>query len=177
MLFLDAENPEAVIEIATRLNLASDRGRRMIEELMAFARKADTQLVPVEMTNLIRETAQVLQATLPPGVTLHLHLTDNVPPGLADAAQFDRILTNLIINARDAMPEGGRIMISNDVVQFDHVPPGSWQINDAPYFRVMVTDTGVGMDETDPGAHLRAILHDEIGGKGNRPGPLRWSMA
>jgi signal transduction histidine kinase len=51
------------------------------------------------------------------------------------------------MNARDALPEGGEIVVSTDVIQFDDIPANSWQINDVPYLRVMVSDNGTGMDE------------------------------
>lgn len=166
MLFLDAERADTVVEIANRLNVAADRGRKMIEELMAFARRADTQLAPVDMAELIRETAQTLQTAMPPEVRFELHLAGDVPPVMADAAQVDRVLTNLIINARDAMPEGGRVLISSDVVHFDRVPQGLFQINDAPYFRVMVSDTGTGMDEATQARVFEPFFTTKSVGKG-----------
>ncbi len=147
LLFLDADKPASVLEIATRLNHASERGQRMIEELMAFARKTETQLAPVDMAGVIRETAAALRGALTPAVRLELQLAEGMPDVPADSAQIDRILTNLIINARDAMPQGGCITITTDAVQFDSLPPGLWPINDAPYFRIRVADAGTGMDE------------------------------
>ncbi len=154
MLAIRPDNPETVLAIARRLDTAADRGCQMVEELMAFARKADTHLVRSDVARLIRQCAQVLQESLPRTITLDLHPAENAPPVLIDPAQFDRILTNLVVNARDAMPQGGRIMISSDVVHFGSLPPNSWKITDAPYFRVMVSDTRHGHGRGDAGAHL-----------------------
>jgi signal transduction histidine kinase len=166
MLSLRPENPEAVLAIAKRLDTAADRGCQMVEELMAFARKADTHLARVDSARLIRETGQTLQASLPETIALELHPAESVPPVLVDSTQFDRILTNLVVNARDAMPEGGRILVSSDVVHFGSLPPNSWKIKDAPYFRVMVSDTGTGMDEATQVRIFEPFFTTKSAGKG-----------
>jgi signal transduction histidine kinase len=121
----------------------------MMQELLVFAQKTEARLSPVDITAQIKETAQLLQASLPANVSLSLQqLEEDMPPILADATQLDRILTNLILNARDALPEGGEITISTDLVRFDHLHESSWQINDVPYLRVNISDNGMGMDET-----------------------------
>ena len=166
MLSLRSDNPEAVLAIAKRLDTAADRGCQMVEELMAFARKADTHLARVDSARLIRETGQTLQASLPETIALELHPAESVPPVLVDSTQFDRILTNLVVNARDAMPQGGRILISSDVVHFGSLPPNSWKIKDAPYFRVMVSDTGTGMDEATQVRIFEPFFTTKSAGKG-----------
>jgi two-component system cell cycle sensor histidine kinase/response regulator CckA len=166
MLPLDVNNPEAVLQIAERLKRASDRGCHMIEELLLFARKADTNLVAVDVAPQIRETMDILQACLPANVSLDLHLEKNLPPILADSAQLDRILTNLVMNARDAMPEGGKIMVSTDIVQFDRIPSDSWRIKNVPYLRLMISDTGVGMDEAIQSKIFEPFFTTKTAGKG-----------
>ena len=166
MLSLRSESPEAVLAIAKRLDTAANRGCQMVEELMAFARKADTHLARVDTAQLIRETGQTLQASLPETIALELHPAESVPPVLVDSTQFDRILTNLVVNARDAMPQGGRIVISSDVVHFGSLPPNSWNIKDAPYFRVMVSDTGTGMDEATQVHIFEPFYTTKSAGKG-----------
>jgi signal transduction histidine kinase len=166
VLVMKPEDPAAVLAIAKRLNTAADRGCQMVEELMAFSRKTDTHLVRTDTARLIKETAQGLQASLPPAITLELHPAENVPPVLVDPTQFDRILTNLVVNARDAMPQGGRIVISSDVVHFGSLPPDSWKIRNAPYFRVIVSDTGMGMDEATQARIFEPFFTTKSAGKG-----------
>ena len=166
MLSLDADDPDAIRQAAQRLNQATDRGCQMIEELMVFARKAETNLVTVNMVKQITETMQMLQACLPANIGLKLHLEKNLPAIMADPTHLDRILTNLVINARDAMPEGGTIAVSTDVIQFDHIPANSWAIENAPYLRVMISDTGVGMDETIQSRIFEPFFTTKTAGKG-----------
>ena len=166
ILPMRADNAEAVLAIARRLNTAADRGCQMVEELMAFARKAETHLTRMNTARLIRDMEQPLQSCLPPSITLELRPSENVPPVLVDSTQFDRILTNLIVNARDAMPQGGRITIKSDVVHFGSLPPNSWKIKDAPYFRVRVSDTGTGMDEATQVRIFEPFFTTKSAGKG-----------
>jgi two-component system, cell cycle sensor histidine kinase and response regulator CckA len=111
LLPLEAEHPENVRHLAERMTQTTDRGCQMIEELMVFARKTDTHLIPVNMVNQITETTQMLQGCLPANIALHLHLEQNISTILGDPTQLDRILTNLFLNARDAMPDGGRLLL------------------------------------------------------------------
>ena len=148
LLPLVANEPEEVLQVAQQLTKTTDHGYDMLQELLVFARETEAHLLPVDMTAQIKETAQLLQTSLPADVTLSLQqLEEDMPPILADAIQLDRILSNLIINARDALPEGGEIVISTDLVRFDRMHANSWQINDVPYLRVNISDNGTGMDE------------------------------
>jgi signal transduction histidine kinase len=143
-----ANNPEQVSQIASQLEKATDRGCGMVEELLLFARKTEAHLILVDIPGQIHETVQMLRSSLPENISLTLHLEEDLPWVWADIGQVDRILTNLIVNARDAMPNGGNLTISSDAVKFDHIPTNSWQIKNTPYLRVQVSDTGMGMDET-----------------------------
>jgi signal transduction histidine kinase len=147
LLPMVADEPAEVIKVAEQLTKTTDRGYAMLQELLVFARQTEAKLMPVDMATQIREMTQMLQASLPENMTLSLELEGDMPPVFADAGQLDRMLTNLIMNARDAMPEGGEITISTDLVRFDRIHANSWQIGDAPYLRVRISDTGTGMDE------------------------------
>jgi signal transduction histidine kinase len=142
-----ANEPEQVVQIAEQLNKASDRGCEMAKELLVFARKTKTNLFPIDMTAQIKELAQMLRNSLPANLSLSLELEEDLPSILADASHLNRILTNLIMNARDALPEGGRITVSTDLIRFDAIHASSWQIKDVPYLRLKISDTGTGMDE------------------------------
>jgi two-component system cell cycle sensor histidine kinase/response regulator CckA len=147
MLPLKADDPEAVNQIAGQLDRATDRGCNLMNELLVFARKTDAHLVPVNMAALIGEIMQLLRPTLPGSINLSLHLEENLPDISADSSQLDRILTNLIMNARDALPNGGTLTVSSDVIRFDQSRANPWLLKDSPYLRVMISDTGSGMDE------------------------------
>jgi len=161
-----AHDPKQVIQIAEALDKATFRGCDMVEELMLFARKTEAHLKPVNLTGQIKETTQLFRSSLPAKVRLSVQLEEKAQHVLADAGQLDRILTNLLVNARDAMPQGGDIAVSTDIIRFDHIPTDSWQIKDVPYLRVKISDTGEGMDEATQSHIFEPFFTTKPAGKG-----------
>lgn len=147
LLSLEAGNPEQIAKIAETLDKAADRGSGLMRELLVFARKTEANLSSIDVSLRINETVDMIRASMPSHVTLITKLEEGLPHIFADPGQIDRILTNLIVNAKDAMPQGGTVTISSEVVQFDPAPPHSWQSDDVLYFCLKVADTGIGMDE------------------------------
>jgi len=147
LLPLQADEPEEVVKIAQMLDKTTDRGTGLLQELLVFARKTDAHLTSLDITARIMETAEMLRPALPQNMELVLKLADGLPTIFADPGQLDRIITNLVINARDAMPQGGTITISAEIVQFDPMPPRAGQLDDMPYLCLKVSDTGTGMSE------------------------------
>ena len=166
LLPMVANDPAQVLKLATQMNKTTDRGCDMMKELLVFSRKTDAHLVPVDIAGQIKEATSLLQATMPNNVTISLHLEPDTPPILADPGQVDRILTNLIVNARDAMPEGGHIGVVVDVVRFDPAHAESWRIKDAPFLRVRISDTGTGMDEATQSQIFEPFFTTKPAGKG-----------
>jgi signal transduction histidine kinase len=166
LLQMEANDPQVVMELAQRMKKATDQGRGMVEELLHFARKTETRLDPVDIARQIKHTVRTQQSCLPGDIALSLHLDEDLPAVLADAGHIDRILTNLIVNARDALPNGGSIMISTDVIRFDRIPADTWQIKDAPYLRVIVSDTGTGIDEATQARIFEPFFTTKPAGKG-----------
>lgn len=151
---LKLDDRALVVEISQNLIKASDRGAYLIRELSAFSRQTETHLISVDSTRAIKETTGMLHSTLPPKVQLILQLGENLPSIHADPSHLDRILTNLIMNAKDAMPDGGPITLSAEVVQFDPSPRLSSATSNIPYLCIKIADRGTGMDEA---TRLRAF--------------------
>ena len=84
---------------------------------------------------------------------------DALGPVSADPGQLEQVLMNLAVNARDAMPDGGRLTIETAEVELDASTPRRSGRRARAVRDAVVTDTGTGMIERDPGAHLRAVLH------------------
>jgi len=147
LLPLELSRPEEIIKIAETLDEAADRGSERMHELLVFARKVDVHLCSVDIVPLIYEIVDAHKAWLPKNVSINLQISEGLPSVFVDPSHFDRILTNLIINARDAMPQGGRISISTQVVHFDPAFPHSWQLDNTSYLCLKLSDTGVGMNE------------------------------
>jgi CheY-like chemotaxis protein len=113
---------------------------------LAFSRKQAIQPVPLNLNNVLSGIEKLLHRLIGENITI----TTNIPPDpgmvLADAGQMEQVILNLAINARDAMPDGGRLTlelknseISHSAVAPDNLKPGR-------YLELIVSDTGVGMD-------------------------------
>ena len=124
------------------------RAAALTHRLLAFARRQTLQPKPVELDELIGGMAELVRHTVGPAITVDLHMGDGIWNVLCDPSQLENAVLNIAINARDAMPEGGRLTIRTadlrltaaDVLGQDEAGPGE-------YVQVSVADTGTGMDE------------------------------
>lgn len=132
-------------ESLRRLRLArgaAERGARLTHQLLAFSRKQRLTLTPVDLNRLVSEASDMLFRTIGSTVRIETVLTQGLWPALVDPTQVELVLLNLAINARDAMPNGGRLAIRTANVSHGQAP-GCVQPGD--YVLISVTDTGEGM--------------------------------
>jgi PAS domain S-box-containing protein len=121
---------------------AAERGATLTQRMLAFARKQELKLETVDPVALVRGMADLLQRTIGGGVRIDTQFPLIVQRVHADPAQLELGLLNLAVNARDAMPEGGRIIIA---AREEKVGPGEG-LKRGIYVCLSVTDTGKGMD-------------------------------
>jgi PAS domain S-box-containing protein len=134
--------------IARMIDEAAERGAALTQQLLAFARKQPLQPRATDINELILDVAKLLRPTLGEHMEVDCDLDEAVSPALVDPSQLTTALLNLAINARDAMPGGGKLTITSGSVILDEthvdmhndVRPGSYVI-------VTVSDTGVGIPE------------------------------
>ena len=124
---------------------AAERGATLTQRMLAFARKQELKLQCVDCIALVRDMADLLQTTLGSGITIETRFPLAMVPAHADPTQLELALLNLAVNARDAMPGGGLIIveaaeIAVDVGERPDLAAGA-------YIRLAVTDAGEGMDE------------------------------
>jgi PAS domain S-box-containing protein len=119
----------------------AQRGAALTQRLLAFARRQDLKIEPRNLSVLIREAADLIERSAGPSVDLRRVLAADLPLTLVDANQIELAVLNLVINARDAMPNGGVLTITVDYPETSaaELPPGR-------YVRLAVSDTGCGMD-------------------------------
>ena len=121
--------------------LATERGAALTHRMLAFARKQDIEQRVIDIPQLIGETCELLKRSLGPSYVIGCHFEDTVPNVLADPNQLESALLNLAFNARDAMPDGGKVTIS---VRLAHNPSGD--LPDGNYVSIAIKDGGHGMD-------------------------------
>jgi PAS domain S-box-containing protein len=120
------------------------RGAALTQRLLAFARRQDLNVEAKNVADLVRGAADLIERSAGAQIELQFDLPDALPPALVDANQIELAILNLVVNARDAMPNGGVLSIAVeqvDVATAGDLPAGR-------YVRVIVSDSGHGMDAT-----------------------------
>jgi CheY-like chemotaxis protein len=107
--------------------------------MLAFARRQELKPEPVDLSRLVRDMTDLLQRSIGPSVRIETRFPPGLPPALVDAHQLELALLNLVVNARDAMPEGGTVTIAARAGEGEPGEAG-------PMLCLSVTDTGTGMD-------------------------------
>jgi CheY-like chemotaxis protein len=133
--------PEAKILGMTRR--AAEQGSELVRRLLAFARKQKLEPRPIDIGTLRAAVSDLLTHTLGGLVNIEWKVDPDVPPAFADQAQLELALVNLIINARDAMPDGGTVTVSVESRSATHEDLPGLQPGD--YVRLRVADTGTGI--------------------------------
>ncbi len=123
---------------------AVERGSRLTAQLLAFSRKQPLVAVSLDVGDAIAGMAGLLASTLGAAVRIATRVNDDLWPALLDPNQFEAALLNLALNARDAMPAGGRLLISADNVVITPVSPWT-ELPPGDYVNVTLSDTGTGM--------------------------------
>jgi CheY-like chemotaxis protein len=130
-----------------KIRKQAERAASLTRQLLAFARRQVLEPQNVNVNALVTETIGLMEKVIGSHVRIELHLAQDLAPAWADPGQIEQILMNLCINARDAMPQGGRLIISTEAAELkagaeeyrSYFRPGR-------YVLLSVTDTGTGMD-------------------------------
>ena len=137
------------------------RGTALTQRLLAFARQQDLQLEPRDLADVIRGMSDLIDRAVGAGIEVQMDLPPSVPAALIEANQIELAVLNLVVNGRDAMPDGGVLTISLDQVEgtIADLPPGQ-------YVRLSVIDTGHGMSEETLGKATDPFFSTKELGKG-----------
>ncbi|HEY0820802.1 MAG TPA: PAS domain S-box protein [Rhizobacter sp.] len=132
---------QALLDNAVR---GARRGAELTQRMLAFARRQALKPVAVQVPELVRGMAGLLQTSLGPGVSIETHFADALSPVLVDANQLELALLNLAVNARDAMPRGGMIAIA---AREETTAGPAGKPAQGRYVCLSLRDEGEGMDE------------------------------
>jgi two-component system, cell cycle sensor histidine kinase and response regulator CckA len=137
-------------EDTRQISRAAERSAALTRQLLAFARRELIQPQMLDINTVVRHSRPMLSTLLGENVELILKLAPNVLVAYADARQLEQSLVNLVVNARDAMPQGGRVTIETRAVRLEPDSRVSRKLGDATlsgsFVMLAVTDTGHGMD-------------------------------
>ena len=124
---------------------ASKRAAALTHRLLAFSRRQTLDAKPTDVNRLVMGIEELIRRTVGPQITLEVVTAVGLWPALIDASQLESSLLNLCINARDAMPEGGRITIETANKWLDDRTARERDLPPGQYLSLCVTDTGTGM--------------------------------
>jgi PAS domain S-box-containing protein len=128
---------------------ASERAARLVNQLLAFSRRQIQELEVVDLNELVASLDKMLRRVIGEDIELCVTLDPDLGHVKADVSQIEQVLLNLTVNARDAMPKGGRLTIETKNVTLDESYVGHAETGIKPgrYVMIAVSDTGMGMDQ------------------------------
>jgi PAS domain S-box-containing protein len=143
------------------------RATGLIRQLMLFSRKHPMEFKTLDLNQTVEALLAMLQRLIGEDIEIHSELDPALEPVRADASNVEQVIMNLVLNARDAMPKGGRLLVRTENVQleardcqaFSGVQPGS-------YVLLSVSDTGIGMDKQTLEHIFEPFFTTKVPGKG-----------
>jgi PAS domain S-box-containing protein len=146
---------EEVARAAEVIQESADRASRLTGQLLGFARKGKNRVVPLDLNGLVLGVTSILERTLNPKIAIHHDLSGEPVGTMGDPSQVEQVIMNLVVNACDAMPQGGDLRIRTAEAElgeeFCRLHPGS---RPGRHSVVAVSDTGTGI----PKEHLERIF-------------------
>ena len=130
------------------IETSARRGASLTRQLLTFARKTETFVKPVNINTVIEETLQLFRRSVTKEIEVRTTLTPEATTVNGDDGQIQQALLNLFLNARDAMPDGGRLSVTTRVANVDaHMTSLFAPVKPGPFVEIVITDTGHGMDK------------------------------
>lgn len=147
MLENNSANDEKSLKWITTASNATQRCVNLTQQLLVFSRKKAKHSVIVNLNETFKDMDNMLAHSITPEVEIEYFLADNLSPVETDIGEFQDVVLNLVINARDAMPNGGKLIIEtgNKIIDTDFA--NLHQIKPGQYVQIRLSDNGVGMDK------------------------------
>ena len=166
VLLEQLEQGGAMHQKVQSIQQAADRAATLTRQLLAFSRKQLLELKVVDVNTVIREMERLLRPLIGENIELVTRLSPEAGRTRADAGQLEQVIMNLVVNAKDAMPEGGKITLqSSSVTVRDNLHEQRF-ILPGPYVVISVSDTGHGMDKETQSRIFEPFFTTKEKGKG-----------
>src|SRR6266436_998135 len=132
---------------AEEIRKAGERAASLTNQLLAFSRQRALQPQVLDLNALVSDMGTMLKRLIGMHIELTAKLSTTVCQVKAEQSQIEQVLVNLVVNARDAMPEGGKLLIETSNLDVNESLAGSFPfLQPGPYVLLTVSDTGIGMD-------------------------------
>ena len=138
---------EELRENLDQTRLATERAAQLTRQLLAFSRKQVRQPRVLDLNEIVGKMVSMIRRLIGPDVTLHMKTAPGLRPIMIDPNQIEQAILNLVLNARDAMPQGGHLSISTEDAETPALENPSAGTDTGPWTQLTLSDTGIGMDE------------------------------
>ena len=173
---LALSRPSRALDLRTdieRIENAAARAAALVRQLLAFSRKQVLQPKILDLNAIVLNLDKLLRRLIDDHIEMITRVDDQLGKVKADPAQIEQVIMNLVVNARDAMPQGGRIVLETTNVVLD----SSYSADHTPskpghYVMLAVSDTGVGMDPETVAHIFEPFYTTKESGRGTGPGAL-----
>ncbi len=137
------------LELINQINKASTRAADLTKSLLSMARRNPAKFEQIDINNLIEEVIGILERTIKKTITISTEFDQKPTFVLGDKSQLYNVLFNIALNARDAMPAGGKLIFSTKIINpnEEQVTKKIPELNTGDYIRICISDTGIGMDD------------------------------
>ncbi|MFZ7111374.1 MAG: hybrid sensor histidine kinase/response regulator [Desulfatiglandales bacterium] len=148
VIFMDKSSDDPDYHALSQMEKSVQRAAALTKQLLVYGRKVESELKPVDLNQVITRVSSLMERVIPKMIALDMHLSPDLRKINADPTQLEQIIMNLIVNSRDALPDGGKIIIETKNFLMDEefckrhadVSPGA-------YACLSISDTGQGMDQ------------------------------
>lgn len=148
LLLMDASLRETQRITLQAILDAGERAARLTHQLLAFSRKAVFEPKIVDLNEVVERSVKLLRRIIGEQIFLSVNLSPDLPAIQADPGQVEQVIMNLVLNARDAMPDGGKLTIeTHDRLVVEQDPAATTPVESGHYAELIVADTGCGMTD------------------------------
>jgi PAS domain S-box-containing protein len=148
ILIWEKEKGNPDLKLLKQIESATQRSSELTKQLLTFSRKVESKLRPLNLNQEVRQLEQLLARTIPKMIAIETHLADDLKIINADSVQIEQMMMNLCINSRDAMPDGGELVIDcrNTILDENYC---KMHVDAVPgeYVMLSISDNGKGMDK------------------------------
>jgi signal transduction histidine kinase/CheY-like chemotaxis protein len=138
---------ERIQQLLSGAAQAAERGAKLTHQLLAFSRKQQLRLEPVDLNQLVSNMGDLLFRTIGTTIRIDMVLQEEIWPAVVDPTQVELVILNLALNARDAMPSGGRLTVTTMNVGTGRTSAPHDDLPRGDFVSISVSDTGTGMTE------------------------------
>ncbi len=148
LAIMELPEDSPVMEYLQQIKEAGNRAAELARGLLAFSKRSALKTGPLNLNETIRRMEKILRRIIGEDIEFELKLEEPLDTIKADPVQMESAIVNLVVNAKDAMPHGGKLIISTRKVHLDRPKPTLYgEIPPGDYILLSVSDTGIGMDE------------------------------